>query len=791
MSQLTLFSEWEAKDNVPDFSNRKIIQASFKPVGEEVREVIELIKEAYLDVNNNRVWVIASSMGKDSTLLCLCIWIALLEIPAEKRTRQVHIISSDTGLENPGLKSFVHESIKKMNESAFAQGLDCLHAHIVMPDQKNRFAAKVIAHGVPLSTPKSPFRWCTDAFKISPTEIFIKSLLAEFGEVVIFTGVRVDESAKRAASIKKNGAEEFIFQKYRSKKDNNGQEERKPMKGRFESHPIKSITDEVLWQTLMNFSPKFPWNMRFLRLYALYKDTGECPMQVGEMKQSCGTSRNGCVICLFVKEDNMLKYFVDRGEEWAEPIIKLRTIMKLSVYDGNFREPLRKKRIKSLDTFDVLTGQHESDGQITLLDMKSMDRGQEDTNPYESLCIGGKPVNPDLALASFTLEARIFLLKNTLYYQNEAGIELVNKEDIEYIKSVWKLEMGWIENENDFIPEAVPYYGSMVLNKEYQLNESETSIPNLVVDTRYYAFEELIQNNNKSDLIAEVDYSKIENLKVLNATDDYTKENLNFIYYITTDFGGGEEEIYDCLSRSKVNTRINIPYYWEPIVTKEFGRNVFWNNVTFIVSRPEIKSLAAARTFVGEYINAGTVKPPEEVYDFERHYWQLISGKTPFDAKRVIIQAGFHHSQLPQGVKEYTGITDEEIEVAYVIKCSIGDGFSPMTPEKAFEACQNNLSWDEVFWTLLYELRTPELVKGFLIEKGYIPQVVPEAIKFYAEISDLDLYFGNKVRVNGMRDVLSSLLFLPDQYYKLPEFIKAEMKNLLSELRCQSVATGT
>lgn len=278
MSQLTLFSEWEAKENLPSLTSRTIVQAAMKPVSEEVRDVIDRIKEAYLDPTNNRPWVIASSMGKDSTLLCLCIWIALTEIPSEFRTRQVYIISSDTGLENPALKSFVHESINKMKLSAAEQGLDCLHAQIVMPDQKNRFAAKVIAHGVPLSTPASPFRWCTDAFKISPTEIFIKGLMAEYGEVAIFTGVRNDESIKRAASIKRNGSEEFIFPKYRTIKSKDGTKERKLIKGRYESHPIKEISDDILWDTLMKWS-KFPWKTRFLQLWALYKDTGECPMQ--------------------------------------------------------------------------------------------------------------------------------------------------------------------------------------------------------------------------------------------------------------------------------------------------------------------------------------------------------------------------------------------------------------------------------------------------------------------------------------------------------------------------------
>ncbi|MGV2885979.1 phosphoadenosine phosphosulfate reductase domain-containing protein [Paenibacillus taichungensis] len=789
MAQLTLFAEWEEKDKVPNITPRTIVQAALKPVCDEVREVIDRIKEAYLDPMNNRPWVIASSMGKDSTLLCLCIWIALSEIPSTRRTRQVYIISSDTGLENPGLKAFVHESIDKMKLSAVEQGLDCLHAQIVMPDQKNRFAAKVIAHGVPLSTPASPFRWCTDSFKISPTEIFIKGLLAEYGEVVIFTGVRNDESVKRAASIKRNGADEFIFQKYKTTKGKDGTQERKPMKGRFECHPIKEISDDVLWDTLMIWS-KFPWKTRFLQLYALYRDTGECPMQIGEMKQSCGTSRNGCVICLFVKEDNMLKYFVDKGEDWASPILILRSIMRESLYDSNFREPVRKSRLKQLDSNEhPFIGKNQSDGQISLLDLETRTDEQDDELPYESLCLGGKPTNPDLALASFTLQGRIFLLKNVLYYQQQAGMELVTPEDIEYIKMVWKQEMGWIENEKDLTSEPVPYYGALVLDKEYRLKEAETTIPNLVVDPAYYAAEERLQYQKQEKEAKNL--VQLERLKILNRTEDVTPETLNFVFYVTTDFGGGEEEIYDVLNRSKAVTGNNIPYFWMPVVAREKNRNVFWNNVTFIVSRPEIKTSTAARKFVDSFIESGCNQPPEEVYDWEKHYWRMLKGKSPFEARRVLYNLAMHPKHLSDELKSFADVNDEELMVAYAIKSSVGDGFSWMEAEKARDVCYTSQCWDEVFWSLLYEFRSPESVKQHLIEKGYVPQVVPEAVKFYADINDLELFFGNKVRVHGMRECLNSLLFLPDQHHKLPDFMKNALKKYIHELRAESAFVGT
>ncbi|RRJ54668.1 hypothetical protein EHV15_34285 [Paenibacillus oralis] len=482
----------------------------------------------------------------------------------------------------------------------------------------------------------------------------------------------------------------------------------------------------------------------------------------------------------------MLKYFVEKGEEWAHPILILRSIMRNMLYDANFREPIRKKRLKKLDSTDPLTKKDQSEGQITLMDLETRTCGRDGDLPYEPLCLDGKPANPDLACASFTLQGRIFLLKTVLYFQKQAGMELVTPEDIEYIKKVWKQEMGWVENEKDLTPEAVPYYGALVLDKEYQLNEAETTIPNLVVDPKYYALEETLQLKNRYKEVK--DLVKHERLRVLNSTKDATPETLNFIFYVTTDFGGGEEEIYDVLNRAKVKTGHNIPFYWVPVVAREKNRNVFWNNVTFIVSRPDIKTSSDARSFVNSFIEAGC-NHQEEVYNCEKHFWQMLKGKSTFEARKKLFMLGMHPNQLSEELKLFVGVNDEELMVAYAIKSSIGDGLSRMEAEKAKKLCCSSQYWDEVFWTLLYEFKTSESVKQYLIEKGYVPQVVPEAVKFYADINNLELFFGNKVRVHGMRDCLNSLLFLPDQHHKLPDFMKKALERYVHELQASRQKT--
>jgi len=502
---------------------------------------------------------------------------------------------------------------------------------------------------------------------------------------------------------------------------------------------------------------------------------------VTEMKQSCGTSRNGCILCLFVKEDSMLKYFLDKGEEWAGPILELRSIMRNMLFDANFREPIRRKRLKMLDAIDPF-GRNQDDGQLSIFSLEEKAQMVDGELPYEPLCIGGKPANPDLELASFTLEGRIFLLKNVLYYQDQAGLEIVSRDDIEYIKMVWRQEMGWVENEHDLIPEAVPYCGSLVLDKKYHINEKESTISNLVVDPEFYAIEEALQHQGRGHEVRLL--LQNADLHILNRTKELSPETMNFVFYITTDFGSGEEGIYDVLNRAKAMTGINIPYYWVPVVSKENAKNIFWNNVTFVVSRPEIKTSVAARSFVDSFIEAGSNHSKTEVYDYEKYYWFLIQGKSQFDSKRTLYKLGMHPKQLPDTLKSFVGINDEELMVAHAIKSSVSDGISRMPADKAGDLCNTSSCWDEVFWSLIYEFRTPELVKQHLIEKGYVAEVVPESIKFYADINDLELYFGNKIKVYGLRECLNSLLFLPpDQHIHLPEFIKEALDKYFHELR--------
>ena len=72
----------------------------------------------------------------------------------------------------------------------------------------------------------------------------------------------------------------------------------------------KNLTTKELWDTLKHHQDSIlPFGIPFEKLYALYENSNECPMQVSSQnKNSCGTNRNGCVICMMIEEDKMLLF---------------------------------------------------------------------------------------------------------------------------------------------------------------------------------------------------------------------------------------------------------------------------------------------------------------------------------------------------------------------------------------------------------------------------------------------------------------------------------------------------
>lgn len=309
---------------------------------------VEHVKQLYQ--SDSIPWVIGYSGGKDSTATLQLIWYALQELAAEgKAKKNVHVISTDTLVENPIVSMWVEKSLTRMTEAAQAQQLPIV-PHRLTPEIKDRFWVNLIGKGYP--APRAKFRWCTDRLKISPSNSFIKNMAEKNGEAILVLGTRKAESTARAASMDRFEGSETNTRKAQGLTEN-GQLERV-----WVYTPISEWSNDDVWIYLN--SVKNPWNFPNQDLMGMYQgatDGGECPLVVDKSTQSCGDSRFGCYVCTMVSEDKSMNAMIanDEEKEWMMPLVSLRN--EIEVNDPNHEKKLAKlRRDKSNRDFRRMNG---------------------------------------------------------------------------------------------------------------------------------------------------------------------------------------------------------------------------------------------------------------------------------------------------------------------------------------------------------------------------------------------------------------------------------------------------
>jgi DNA sulfur modification protein DndC len=259
-------------------------------------------------------WVLGYSGGKDSTAALQLVWLALSQLPADKRTKPVHVISTDTLVENPIVALWVSKSLEKMGAEAKNQGLP-LTANRLTPESTNTFWVNLIGRGYPAPRPK--FRWCTERLKILPSTQFISSVVQKHGEAILVLGTRKSESAARARVM-----ERFEEKRVRDRLSPNGS-----LPNSFVYSPLEDWTNDDVWLFLMQV--RNPWgynNKDLLTMYQGATDGGECPLVVDTSTPSCGDSRFGCWVCTLVEKDKSMHAMIqnDQEKEWMLPLLELR-----------------------------------------------------------------------------------------------------------------------------------------------------------------------------------------------------------------------------------------------------------------------------------------------------------------------------------------------------------------------------------------------------------------------------------------------------------------------------------
>lgn len=305
-------AEVEAKQIVePKAKPRK---TAFEEFGfrETIRRLVEEIRELYLA--DEIPWVVGYSGGKDSTAVLQLVWMAIAELEESERRKPVHVISTDTLVENPIVASWVNGSLEKMRVSASAN-LMPIQPHRLTPDVLDSFWVNLIGKGYPAPRPK--FRWCTERLKINPSNKFITEVVRESGEAVLVLGTRKAESSVRARNMERHA-------RLRTR-------ERLSPSATLTNclifSPVEDWSNDDVWLFLMQ-TPN-PWNFNNKDLLTMYQGAspdGECPLVVDTTTPSCGDSRFGCWVCTLVEQDKSMHAMIqnDADKEWMLPLLELR-----------------------------------------------------------------------------------------------------------------------------------------------------------------------------------------------------------------------------------------------------------------------------------------------------------------------------------------------------------------------------------------------------------------------------------------------------------------------------------
>ena len=425
----------------PGVPTKPVRASAFNELGFKatIDQLCEEIRELY--TADEVPWIIGYSGGKDSTATLQLVWTAIAALPVEARKKPVHVISTDTLVENPVVAAWVAKSLKVMGMESAEQQLP-IKPHRLMPKIADTFWVNLIGRGYP--APRHKFRWCTERLKIRPSNTFINGIVKSSGEAILVLGTRKAESARRAANMKKHEKG-----RVRDRLSPNSS-----LPGSLVYSPVEDWTDDDVWFYLMQ--QKNPWgynNKDLLGMYAGASADGECPLVVDSSTPSCGDSRFGCWVCTLVEQDKSMTAMIqnDEEKEWMMPLLDLRNALDFRGSDPSGDPESTDRHLRD---FRRMTG------AITMM-------------------AGGRPVP-----GPYTQESREAWLTKLLQAQTYIrthgppevkDIELITLEELQEVRRIWVVDKHELEDSLPGLYEKAagePYPGA-VLDDDLVLGASE------------------------------------------------------------------------------------------------------------------------------------------------------------------------------------------------------------------------------------------------------------------------------------------------------------------------------
>lgn len=294
---------------------------------DRIETAIRNTQDLYL--SDTLPWVVGYSGGKDSTATLQLIWKAIAALPVDKRSKPIHVISTDTLVENPVVAIWVTNSLLAMQKAATEQKMPII-PHRLTPKLEDRFWVNLIGRGYP--APRPLFRWCTSRLKINASNTFITELANNQGEAILVLGSRKAESQARDKVLARyeNSTRELLSRNADANLDRV-----------WVYTPVSTWTSDDVWEYLIE--NENPWDYDNIELFHIYRGAtpdAECPLVVDKSTPSCGDSRFGCFVCTMVSEDKSMQAMIQNDEDrrWMMPLLNFRNEYLKTEGDRGLRE---------------------------------------------------------------------------------------------------------------------------------------------------------------------------------------------------------------------------------------------------------------------------------------------------------------------------------------------------------------------------------------------------------------------------------------------------------------------
>lgn len=423
--------------------------------GNFVAQLVESIKALIAEIQglyalDDIPWIIGYSGGKDSTAVLQLVWTAIAALPPDQRTKPIHVISTDTLVENPVISGWVRKSLDRMKTTSEKANLP-FQPHQLNPVLENTFWVNLIGKGYP--APRQKFRWCTERMKIHPANRFIRNIVREHGETILVLGTRKAESSKRASTMAKHAASRL-----RDRLSPNAS-----LPNSLVYSPIEDWSNDQVWLYLMQWEN--PWGHSNKELFQIYRGAtadNECPLVVDTSTPSCGSSRFGCWVCTLVDRDKSMEAMIlnDESKEWMQSLLDFRDEL-------DFRSDEKREQEREHRDFRRITG------NVHLFERNVSD-GENNSKAREVTNVPGP----------YLKSWREHLLRRLLTTQQEVrtkapdemkDIELISNEELSEIRRIW------LDEKHEF-DDALPRIYQEVVGEPFQDPRDSSTNPLLGAD---------------------------------------------------------------------------------------------------------------------------------------------------------------------------------------------------------------------------------------------------------------------------------------------------------------------